>query len=119
MLKLQSKSKTESQEVLNAGFTKVTSRSVKYFGFLVGVHHGSSIDYRAQLLTYNIWYTKEKGRAETLPSKMLVLSKQTTENTENYLNSNKLDDFISTQLCALLIKSFFAVYYCFHFPFIQ
>ncbi len=42
------------QEGLEARFTKVTSGSVEYFGFLHGVLYGSYVNYRAQLLTYNI-----------------------------------------------------------------
>ncbi len=32
------------QEVLKGGFTKATSRSVKYFSFLIGIPNGSSVD---------------------------------------------------------------------------
>ena len=31
---------------LKVGFMKVTSRRVKYFGFLVGVLYGSSVDFQ-------------------------------------------------------------------------
>ncbi len=34
------------QEGLRAGFTKVTSRRVKYFGFLIDGVYGSSLDFQ-------------------------------------------------------------------------
>ncbi len=50
------------QVVLNAGFTKVTSRSINNFGFLDGEVYGSSVKQLLLFSTYNIWYTKKKGR---------------------------------------------------------
>jgi len=41
--------------VLKAGFTKVTSRSVKYFGFLIAGVNGSSIDFQWADGRYKMW----------------------------------------------------------------
>ena len=55
--------------------TDSLQRSVQYFGFLVGALY-DTVNYLVWFPTYNMWRTKEKGRAETLPFKMFIKSEK-------------------------------------------
>ena len=81
------------QERLKAGFTKVTSRRVKYFGFLIGFLDGSSMKFLAVIWDHNISHS-EKDKQTNVCSSLIRIFYSVQIVVSGYLEIESIDSSV-------------------------